>query len=286
MLCESVAMESGRPSKTAFAAATHRAVHQIVDGGAVFRDPLAVPILGLSDGELRERAKGADEGRRMRWFIAMRSRYAEDALAAAVRDGSTQLVILGAGLDTFAYRNPFGAALRVFEVDFPATQDWKRTRLQEAKIAEPAWLTYSPVDFERETLADGLAATGFNPDAQTFFTWLGVVPYLSRYAIFKTLSYIARLPGGAQVVFDYSDPPETMDNETRAWHDKRALRVAEAGEQWVSYFEPAALRGELLKLNFLEVEDLRTGQLVNRFFPLRGNAVARRGGHVIRAWTR
>jgi methyltransferase (TIGR00027 family) len=251
----------------------------------VFEDPLALRILGAEADEAVRRAN-ADEGqRKMRWFIALRTRFAEDALCAAVETGVTQLVVLGAGLDTFAYRSLYGDRLRVFEVDFPATQAWKRERLAEAGIAVPPWLSYAPVDFERETLADGLAAAGFDTQQQTFFTWLGVVPYLSEEAIWATLGFIAGVEGGAHVVFDYSDPPETLEEETRAWHDARAKRVADLGERWVSFFEASALRERLLEMGFLEVEDLRPGQMVNRYFPGKGSTLPRRGGHVLRAWT-
>ena len=278
-------MEAGRPSRTAFAAASHRAAHQVLERGALFQDPLALRILGADADAAVRRAQNEPEQRRMRMFIAMRTRFTEDALREAVLSGVKQLVVLGAGLDTFAYRSPYGAALRVFEVDYPATQAWKRERLAEAEIEVPEWLTYAPVDFERETLDEGLTAAGFDPKLQTFFTWLGVVPYLSDAAIWATLGFIARVEGGAHVIFDYSDPPETLDAEGRAYHDERARRVAAVGERWVSFFEPAALRERLLELGFLETEDLRPGQLVNRYFPGKGDALPRRGGHVLRAWT-
>jgi methyltransferase (TIGR00027 family) len=263
----------------------HRATHQVLEKGMIFADPLAIRILGVDAEAIRERITAEDPGRRMRMFIAMRTRFAEDALAAAVASGVTQLVVLGAGLDTFAYRSPYRERLRVFEVDFPATQAWKRERLAEAGIEAPSWLTFAPVDFEQQTLAEGLARACFDPAQQTFFTWLGVVPYLSEDAVWTTLRYIASLPGGAHVVFDYSDPPETLDAETKAFHDQRARRVAELGEQWRTYFEAEPLRQRLLELGFLEVEDLRPGQMVNRFFPGRGDQAPRRGGHVLRAWT-
>ncbi len=256
-----------------------------MERGIVFEDPLALQILGVD--EVTVRREGEGEGRRrMRTFIAMRTRYAEDSLLDAVEDGTTQLVVLGAGLDTFAYRSPYGRRLKVFEVDYPATQGWKKQRLAEAEIETPEWLTYAPVDFERETLHDGLAGAGFDFAAPTFFTWLGVVPYLTEEAIFATLKFIAGLSGGTQVVFDYSDPPEALDEEMKRFHDSRAERVAALGEQWISYFEAGPLRDKLLELGFLDVEDLRTGQLVERYFPGRGKQLPRRGGHVLRAWTK
>ena len=278
-------MEAGSPSRTALAAAAHRAAHQVIERGMLFQDPLAMRILGADYDAIAKDLGAGEAGRRMRLFIAMRTRFAEDALAAAVAGGVRQLVVLGAGLDTFAYRSPFGDALRVFEVDHPATQAWKRERLRAADIELPRWMRFAPMDFERATLAAGLAAAGFDPAVQTFFTWLGVVPYLTQEAIWATLGFIAGLPGGAHVVFDYSDPPETLDAEMRAFHDGRARRVEEIGEPWLSYFEAEPLRAKLLAARFLEVEDLRPGQLVERYFPGRGKRMPRRGGHVLRAWT-
>ncbi|HXW13686.1 MAG TPA: class I SAM-dependent methyltransferase [Terriglobia bacterium] len=195
-------MRLGKPSRTAWAAAAHRAVHQVLEQGHIFADPLALRILG-EDGEavVREAAQQPSR-RRMRMFIAARTRFAEDALAAAVERGVRQLVVLGAGLDTYAYRSPWGDRLRIFEVDHPATQAWKRQRLEDAAIPIPKSLTFAPIDFEHQTLPEGLAAAGFDSAQQTFFTWLGVVPYLTEEAVWFTLAFIANLPSGAHVVFD------------------------------------------------------------------------------------
>jgi methyltransferase (TIGR00027 family) len=116
----------------------------------------------------------------MRLFIAARTHFAEEAFARAVEGGVHQLVILGAGLDTYAYRGLLRHRVHIFEVDHPATQAWKRQRLASAAIAAPSSLTFAPIDFERESLSGGLAASPFDPAQQTFFFWLGVVPYLNH----------------------------------------------------------------------------------------------------------
>src|SRR3954447_14263017 len=169
-------MQPGQPSRTALGAAGLRAAHQVLDGASIFEDPLALRILGPdADDLVRDAEAETDPFRqRLRWFIAVRSRIADDALAAAVMRGVTQLVVLGAGLDTTAYRAPPSQRLRIFEVDHPATQAWKRARLAETGIALPAALTFVPIDFERATLAESLAAAGFDTVRQTFFSWLGV----------------------------------------------------------------------------------------------------------------
>lgn len=281
-------MQSGQPSRTALAAAAHRAVHQILDQARYFHDPLALKILGTDAEALVRDAEEHPSRRRMRIFIAVRTRFAEDALAEAVNHGVRQLVVLGAGLDTFAYRSPFGDRLRVFEVDHPATQAWKQDRLAEASIPIPPWLTFAPIDFEQQTLADGLASASFDPTQPTFFTWLGVVPYLTEPAIFATLGFIIGLPGGAHVVFDYSDPPELFTPEQRARHEVRAGRVADLGEAWVSFFDPATLHFRLAGIGFAEIEDFSPREIAARYFPadLSRGGIPETGGHILRASTR
>jgi methyltransferase (TIGR00027 family) len=279
------AMQPQAPSRTARAAATHRAAHQILEQGRIFADPLAVRILGEEVADIAAAAAADPSRRGMRLFIAARTRFAEDALALAVAQGARQLVVLGAGLDTYAYRNPFGAALRVFEVDHPATQAWKRARLAEAGIAVPDSLVFAPVDFESVGLAQGLAAAGFDEAVPSFFTWLGVVPYLTEAAVFVTLRYVGGLPGGAATVFDYADPPETLSPEQRAAHDARAARVAGIGEAWLSYFDAATLHRRLLEYGFTDIEDLGPPAIYPRYFRREAAEAPARGGHFLRAAT-
>jgi hypothetical protein len=158
-------MKTGRASKTALRVAIRRAAHQLVDQPTVLDDAIAVRLIGQGYARDMERAMHK-VARDFRCYIAARSRYVEDRLAEAVARGVTQYIVLGAGLDTFAYRNPF-PALRVFEVDFPATQEWKRALLAEAAIELPANLTFVPLDFEHQTLAEGLA----RPFAPRWASW-------------------------------------------------------------------------------------------------------------------
>jgi methyltransferase (TIGR00027 family) len=192
----------------------------------------------------------------MRISMAARSRYAEDELADAVQRGVTQYVILGAGLDTFAYRNPYPEdALHVFEVDHPRTQGWKRARLDEAGIPLPRNLTFAPVDFETGTLAAGLRDAGFDPGACTFFSWLGVTPYLTGEAVKATLRFMATAPPGSGVVFDYLIPPTMLTPTQLTYFDLLAERVASVGEPWRTFFDPPALIDELHSLGFSHVRD-------------------------------
>jgi methyltransferase (TIGR00027 family) len=261
-------MESGRPSRTAFRVAMRRAAHQILDRPPVLDDPIAVPLLGADFAIDREREMHP-VARAFRAFMAVRSRYVEDQLAAAVAEGVAQYVVLGAGLDTFALRNPY-SALRVFEVDFPATQEWKRALLANAAIAPPSNLTFVPLDFEHQTLAGGLADAELDASAPAFFGWLGVVPYLTLDAFRSTLAAIAGLPKGTAVAFDYAVSPDTLSPLRRKLFDALAARVAAAGEPFKLFFTPPELNVELRSAGFQRVEQVDSDELNGRYF--RGRA--------------
>ncbi len=284
-------MNEREPSRTALAAAAHRAAHQLLEHGRIFADPLAVPILGQDVETLRRDAEAEPSRRGMRLFIAARSHFAEAVLKAGVEArGVRQLVVLGAGLDTYAYRNPLGDDLRVFEVDHPATQAWKRRRLAAAGIAIPASLTFAPVDFEREAFSAKLQQAGFDPARRSVFVWLGVAPYLRPETVGAALAALGALPGGAEVVFDYSDPAFTLPPELRAAHEARSARVAALGEPFLSSFEPDDLHATLRRAGFVHIDDLGPKRLFQRYFdPSSSQAgqdgVPDRGGHVVFAAT-
>ena len=281
-------MEPNRPSRTAQGAAMHRAAHQILDIPPVFEDPLALKIVGPeAEAELRADASEhlGPARKALRAFIAARSRLSEDTLAEAVNQGVRQYVLLGAGLDTFAYRaaRQF-PGLAVFEVDHPATQAWKRERLEAAGVALPDRLTFAPVDFETETLRDGLARAGFDCAKAAVFAWLGVVPYLTREAIMATLALIASLPRGTSVVFDYGEPADARNPAQRAAHEALSARVAQSGEPFRSFFKPDALMRDLRTLGFAQVEDFDSAALNTRYFAGRSDDLGLRGsGHLMRA---
>ncbi|WP_433634166.1 class I SAM-dependent methyltransferase [Nocardia sp. CA-120079] len=262
-------MENDGPSRTALITAYARAYHQIADRPQIFTDPLAARLLGVTTEELAELgtsttdhlgAGASDRSRRL--FFAARARFAEDAVAAAVAAGVRQVVILGAGLDTFAYRNP-RPDVRVFEVDHPATQAWKRERLIAAGIDRPETLTFVPVDFETQTLAAGLASTGFKRTDPAVFVWLGVVFYLTPNAAHATLEYIAGQAQPVEVVFDYLQPAHS--DEDRAHQQARADRLAGVGEPVFSYFTPDDIATQLRALGFTDLEDHSAPDLVTRY---------------------
>ena len=181
-------MKPNEPSRTALIPARQRAAHQVLDHGSILSDPFAMKILGEDEKDVLQFANAHPLASIGRLITAARSRIAEDALSGAVESGIRQIVILGAGLDTFALRNPHGALqIRIYEVDHPATQVWKLERLAEAQIAPPPGLIFVPVDFERDDVGEKLLAAGFEQNSPAFFIWLGVVPYLTEDAIGRTL---------------------------------------------------------------------------------------------------
>ncbi len=251
-------MKENRPSATAQRVAMRRAAHQLLDDPKVFDDPVALRIIG------KESALQADPHRfeatplssYLRVFVAARSRYAEDELALGVGRGVRQYVILGAGLDTFAYRNPYPeGVLRVFEVDYPSTQTWKRARLEEIGIELPDDLRFAPVDFETQTLEEGLRSAGYDPGKCTFFSWLGVTEYLTTQVVMATLRSIASAPVGSAVFFDYMISPSLLTPAQRSGFDALSQRVASAGELWKTFFDPALLTKELRAMGFRYVEN-------------------------------
>jgi methyltransferase (TIGR00027 family) len=277
VFCLNERMIEDQPSHTAQRAALRRAAHQLWDDPRIFDDPVALKIIGRDGAaELADvRPSDSAPSRSLRAFVAARSRFAEDHLEAVAR-GVKQYVVLGAGLDTFAYRNPF-PDVQVFEVDYPATQAWKRKRLDAAGIDVPARLTFAPVDFEKDTLAAGLAHAGFQASEPAFFSWLGVTPYLAEQTVLATLRWIASSCRQNGVAFDYAVPRSSLNFFNRLAFDALARRVAGAGEPFVSFFDPERLAQELRQMGFQQLEDLSSDQINARYFSRRSDELRVRG---------
>jgi methyltransferase (TIGR00027 family) len=279
-------MHEYKPSRTALGVAVRRAAHQLVDHPKVFDDPLALRIIGAEAASKLQSEIPA--GQALRAFVAVRSRYAEDQLARAVNNGVRQYVVLGAGLDTFAYRNPHaGAGLRVFEVDHPSTQAWKHEQLRTSGITIPAEAIFVPVNFEQQSLGDELRSASFRSDQSAFFAWLGVVPYLTESAFTATASYIAAMPVGSGVVFDYGVAKSALNFLQRIALEAMSHRVAKAGEPFQLFFDPQELAAKLTALGFRQVEDLGIEEINARYFRDRSDDFRVRGGigRLISAWT-
>jgi methyltransferase (TIGR00027 family) len=282
-----VLMEEARPSRTALRVALRRAAHQLYDARPlVFDDPLAIPILGQEYlPELHKTVTKLEKpfSAALRAFLVARSRYAEDMLVQAVSNGVTQYVLLGAGLDTFAYRSPY-PNLRVFEVDHPTTQKWKRELLVGSGITISHRLTFVPVDFEHQILPIQLQAAGFDSTLPTFFAWLGVVPYLTREAFRSTLRFIAAHPPGSGLVFDYGQPRTALPQLEQLAHDSLSARVQQAGEPFRLFFTPREAAAELNA--FYNLEDLGSPEINSLYFANRTDNLRLLGsaGRMLSAW--
>lgn len=284
-------MRDERPSATAQRVAVRRAAHQVLDSPKVFVDPLAERVIGSQAAEQLKSELETHQtrtSRALRAFIAARSRFAEDELARAIERGASQYIILGAGLDTFAYRSPYpGSTLRVFEVDHPATQAWKQRSLTAAGIPIPTSVTFAPVDFEKQTLADGLERAGFRREQVTFCSWLGVTPYLTEEAFLATIRFIASMPPGSGVAFDYAVPRSSLSLFEKLAFDAISQHVAGAGEPFRLFFDPEDLTERLKRSGFTAVTDLGPEQINSRYFAHRTDGLHVGGGlaHLLGAWT-
>ena len=280
-------LEEARPSRTALGVAIRRASHQLYDSQPlVLEDPIAIRILGENyRPALEEAATSIHErsSRGMRAWVVARNRYAEDKLAEAVNRGVRQYVLLGAGLDTFAHRNPH-PDLRVFEVDHPATQHWKRELLESSGLQGSPNLHFVPVDFERQSLADQLENSGLDFTAPTVFAWLGVVIYLTRPAFRATLDFIATFPAGSGFIMDYSFPRHALLPEELEARDALAARVQSIGEPFQLFFTPEEIAEELTA--FQTLENLSATDLNTRYFADRTDRLNLGGksGGILSAW--
>jgi methyltransferase (TIGR00027 family) len=219
-------------SQTAIMAATQRALHQkFADEPKILEDPIAERLLG-------DDFDGVDPGSRApHTAVIVRSRYCEDRLAAAVERGVAQFVVLGAGFETFAYRQPAWArALRIYEVDHHASQEEKRTRLARAGVPLPPNLEFVAIDFERTTLRDGLRQSSLDFTRPTFFSCLGVLVYLSREAIDAIFQLVGEFPPGSEMVFTFGAGRP---------HGDAVAMVKKVGEPFNSYLDPDELRNDL-----------------------------------------
>jgi methyltransferase (TIGR00027 family) len=244
--------ESGGPKPSAMLVAMQRAAHQLIEHPLVLDDPLALTIIGRAQADalradLANYRSPMAQG--LRSSVVVRSRLAEDEWVQANERGVRQYVVLGAGLDTSAYRHA-GRPGRTFEVDLPATQAWKRARLAETGIAIPDSVHYVPVDFETVSLAEGLASAGFDSGQPAYFSWLGVTMYLEEAAVTETLRFIGSCAKGSAVLFEYVVPLAGLSPMMRIAMEQMAAQLAARGEPWKSYFEPDALAAKVAQLGF------------------------------------
>ena len=255
----------------------------------ILQDSLALALSGLENLDeaqgyinqmldaftaLSDRTTAETFMKRIDGSVCMRSRVVEEELARVKKNGIQQLVVLGAGLDSTAYRRTdLTEGLQVFEVDHPSTQAWKRERLEAAKISIPDNLTFVSFDFEQQTLEQALKAGGIRFDVPTFFTWLGVHMYLTDEAVKSTLGVLGKFPKVSEIVMDFISPSYVLDGEIAENSvEQLAKVVSEMGEPLKSEYYEHELEALLNKVGFNEVKFLNAGWLVENY--LGGNKAA------------
>jgi len=235
-------------SKTAIGVALARMIHLSEDGEPkILNDTIIAKLLGPSAQDylkLKSDYLSGERAQYIRAHVVLRSRYAEDRLAEALQRGIKQVVILGAGLDTLAYRQPDWARdLRIYEVDHPASQAYKRERLEQAGIELPDNLSFCAIDFETTSLADGMSNGGIDKHVPTFFICLGVLMYLNSQTVMTLFRTILDYPKGSEIVFTYSDTSHDLPEASKAL-------LASIGEPWLSFFAADQLCEDLGALGF------------------------------------
>jgi methyltransferase (TIGR00027 family) len=288
-------------SLTAVGAARGRAAHLLLDGEPkIFRDDLALRFSGAdSEASFRKdinamfagaAAKAGPDAAQQSFRVArasmlMRSRYTEDALSLAMARGITRYVILGAGLDSFAWRRAdLATNVQVFEIDHAASQQWKQQRVRELGIGHPPNLTFVPIDFEKQTLINGLREGGYPLEKPAFISWLGVTQYLTREAVLGTLKEVATLARGTEISFTFIVPQALWVGEGQRMFPLALASTAASGEPWISFFEPAELASELKKLGFNRIAHFSPTEANELYFSGRTDGLRIIAGeHVMRA---
>jgi methyltransferase (TIGR00027 family) len=274
-------MEKDQQSRTIQIPAVMRALHQTIDDDPkILTDPIAPRLIDADDdrGWLTPLlnhpfAKGWRAG------FALRARYTEDCLAEAFKNGARQYVILGAGLDTFAYRQPSWAhSLRIYEIDHPITQQCKRDRLKAAGITVPSNVRFVPVDFERSLLTDALVPTDFTLSARTLCSWMGVTQYLTLDALNGTFQFVLSLPAESEIVFSFILPAQAISGVEATALAAAAQSAAEVGEPWLTRLYPDEVTAKLLSMGFSRIVHLSPEEARKRYFGNRRDGLRERRG--------
>ena len=250
--------------------AVARSLHRNEPPPWVIDDYLALPLAGEEGAAILERLTSEVPRDLLeacsRW-VCVRARLPEDVVEQAVADGVRQYVILGAGLDSFAYRRAdLLDRLRVFEVDHPASQAWKEARLADLGVECPANLVFASVDFEKQTLRDGLEVAGFDFNDVAVFSWIGVTMYLTLAAIEATLATVTSCPAGTRIVLTYNLPASALRGADLQLRNVLEKISSEMGEPFVSLFEPAEAEALLRRAGFADVDDFGPEEAVQAYF--------------------
>jgi methyltransferase (TIGR00027 family) len=264
------------PDHTAVRVALWRALHVQVDPPPhVLADTLGLALAAPDDGWRSRPDMDPERTRTYRASIVARARFVEDLVLEEAARGVEQYVILGAGLDTFAQRRPDVASrLRVFEVDRPGAQAWKRRRLGELGHGVPEWLRLVPVDFEAgASWWTELLAAGFDPRRPAVVSSLGVAMYLTREAILATLRQVATLATGSTLAMSFMLPVALLDPEERPAMEMTMKYAAAAGTPFLSLLAPAEALALAREAGFREARHVSPADLNRRYFDGRADGL-------------
>lgn len=256
------------PDNTAVRTALWRALHVELDSPPhVFEDVVGLKLVAPEDG-WRNRPDMSPFTRPFRAAIVARARFVEDLVTEQAARGISQYVILGAGLDTFVQRKPeLASNMQVFEIDQPATQEWKCRRLIELGFGIPPFLHHVPVNFEAgETWWKQLIASGFDSSKPSVMASAGVSMYLTKEAIMATLRQIATLAQGSTFVMSFMLPIELNDPEIRPGIERAAAGAAANGTPWLSFFTLTEILALAREAGFDKVEHISATALGERYF--------------------
>jgi methyltransferase (TIGR00027 family) len=263
-------MLPGQASQTMVSNAVVKAAHQLLDRPVIFEDPIAVGLVAEASKQLILDA--ADEHRTpmrtlLRGTRILSSRFAEDRLAQAAARGVGQYVILRAGLDTFAWRQPqFAQRMRIFYVDHPATLGWSMERFRERDLRTPPNLSWVAADLEKPELETRLDEHGFDRAVAAFGAVLGVTQYISRNAVEALLGVAASWQEQSEIVLSFQLPADELDGEDRAAAIRGSSAAAAKGEPFITSFRPAEIFDLLTRLGFGEVFHLTPKRAQQRYF--------------------
>jgi methyltransferase (TIGR00027 family) len=253
-------MLPGQPSRTLLRSAIRRAAHQLLDDPLILNDPIVVGLVPeASEQAIRDTLNDphAPEPKLFRCLFALRSRFAEDRLAQAAARGVRQYVMVGAGLDTFPWRQPdFAKDMQIFAADHPASLAWTQGRLRERGLAKPSNLTYVPVDLEDRQLGEQLTACGFEPQTASFCSALGVIQYLDGDAVDALLRFVSALQTGSEIVFSFAPPDDELDGDDLSAAINGVSRTAALGEPWKSRLRSSDLVDRLTQFGFSDIYHL------------------------------
>lgn len=251
-------------------AAMGRALHRDGPPPHVLDDWMAADLAGEEGRVILDRMLANAPPDRMHAFqvwTAVRSRFVEDFVESAVTAGVSQYVMLGAGLDSFAYRHAgLLDRLTIFEVDHPFSQAWKRRRLDELGITLPDNVVFAAVDFQTQSLSEALVASGFALDRPAVVSWIGVTMYLARASIEATLDTIACCAAGTRAVLSYDQPPDVLDERNRAILAEVSGTAARYGEPFISLFRQDEIEELLVEYGFGSVARFGAEEAVVRYF--------------------